>query len=46
LNHSVHSKTSEHMKHSETTLRWKLDDMDVANGKLEAELCNMTGSVH
>ena len=38
MNHLAHSEASKQAKHTETTLRGKVDDMDVANSKLEAEL--------
>jgi hypothetical protein len=38
MNHLVHSKASKNTKNIKTTLRGKVDDMDVANSKLEAEL--------
>jgi hypothetical protein len=38
MNHLAHSEASKHAKHTEATLKGKLDYMDVANGKLEAEL--------
>ena len=38
MNHLAHSEASKLAKNTEATLKGKLDDMDVANGKLEAEL--------
>jgi len=38
MNHLAHSEASKLAKSAEATLKGKLDDMDVANGKLEAEL--------
>ena len=38
MNHLAHSEASKVAKHTEATLKGKLDDMDVTNGKLEAEL--------
>lgn len=38
MNHLAHSEASKIAKNTEATLKAKIDDMDVANGKLEAEL--------
>lgn len=38
MNHVAHSEASKIAKNTELALKGKLDDMDVANGKLEAEL--------
>lgn len=38
MNHVVHSEATKHAKSLEATLKGKLDDMEIANGKLEAEL--------
>jgi len=38
MNHLAHSEASKLAKNTETTLKGKLDDMDVANSKLDAEL--------
>lgn len=38
MNHLAHSEASKIAKNNEATLKAKIDDMDVAHGKLEAEL--------
>jgi hypothetical protein len=38
MNHLAHSEASKIAKNTEATLKAKIDDMDVAHGKLEAEL--------
>jgi hypothetical protein len=38
MNHLVHSEASKMAKNTEMALQGKLDDMDVTQGKIEAEL--------
>ena len=38
MNHVAHSEASKQAKSTEASLKGKLDDMELANSKLEAEL--------
>ncbi|KAG7095241.1 hypothetical protein E1B28_006015 [Marasmius oreades] len=38
MNHVVHSEATKHAKTLEATLRGRIDDMEISNSKLEAEL--------